>query len=183
MTNLRRTELTLHALTVVFVAVGGVALLRPPVVPAGETLPEGLDTQVPAGSQPDLTLADPGALERVVTSNIFSSSRRAPRDRYDPFAPPPDPFAPPASDAEMPAAPEPVDPDAVPRLYGTVTGPAGPAALLRLDPSRPEAQLYREGERGGAYRVEKIDGPSVVLVGPSGRIVLRLTPPPGQSGL
>jgi hypothetical protein len=174
-------ELALRALTVAFVTVGGVALLRSPAVPDGELLPEGLDTPTSSGAHHVLPNADPGAAERVVTGNIFSSARRAPRARYDPFAPTPDPFAPSASDPDMSAPATAADPDAVPRLYGMVTGPAGAAALLRLDPGKPEAQLYREGERGGAYRVEKIDGQSVVLVGPSGRIVLRLTPPPGGS--
>jgi hypothetical protein len=115
----------------------------------------------------------------VIAGNIFSSSRKAPATRYDPYATPNPYTPPPVAGMGVPEVTETADPDAVPKLYGTLSGPAGPAALLRLDPSAPGARLYREGERGGAYRVERIDGQSVVLAGPGGRIVLRLAPPPG----
>jgi hypothetical protein len=183
MTTIRRLELGLRALTVAFLGLGTLALLRSPEVPPGETLPQGLDSPAPAPARHAVTLPDAAAAELVIASNIFSSSRRAPATRYDPYAPPPDPYAPTLQEY---GTPEPMadapDPDAVPRLFGIVTGPAGPAALLRLDPASPQARLYRAGERGAAYRVEKIEGQEVVLVGPSGRIVLRLAPPPGQGG-
>jgi hypothetical protein len=183
MTPLRRLELGLRVLTAVFLVVGVAAWLRSPAVPEGETPPTGLGEPAPTTAHRAPPAAEPDAAERVIAANIFSSSRRAPASRYDPYAPAADPFASTVPGFEAPddALGMP-DPDAVPRLYGTVTGPAGPAALLRLDPAKPEAQLYRVGERGGAYRVERIDGQSVVLVGPSGRVVLRLTPPPGPTG-
>jgi hypothetical protein len=48
---------------------------------------------------------------------------------------------------------------------------------MRLDAGNPEAQIYREGDSGGRYRVVKINERSVILEGPSGRIELRLQRP------
>jgi len=69
----------------------------------------------------------------------------------------------------------------VPRLYGTVFGPGGPVALMRLDAAAPEARLYREGDRAGAWQVVKINERSVVLGSPQGQIVLRLTRSEGST--
>ena len=66
-----------------------------------------------------------------------------------------------------------------PELFGIVPEANGSAALLRLDPAAPSALLYREGDRGGRYRVERIEERSVVLSGPTGRIELRLGGPDG----
>lgn len=70
------------------------------------------------------------------------------------------------------AQPNPAAADA-PVLYGTMLGDR-PTALLRLN--REGAQSYREGDVAGGYRIEKINEGSVTLSGPSGRMVIRLTP-------
>lgn len=67
-----------------------------------------------------------------------------------------------------------------PLLYGTMLG-SQPSALMRLDPGVDGAQVYREGDTGGSYRVIKINERSVVLSGPSGRVVLHLVNPDGQT--
>lgn len=71
--------------------------------------------------------------------------------------------------------------EAVPHLFGTVIGPGGATALMRLDPAVPGAQIYREGDRAGIYRVVRISEQSVILSGPGGQIVLRLIPPGGPT--
>jgi hypothetical protein len=116
--------------------------------------------------------------QTVIDGNIFSSRRARPAARYDPYAPAQGLLSAPVIDAPEAMG----DPSrAVPRLFGTVVGPGGATALLRLDPSIAEARVYREGDRGGAYRVVKILNQSVELSGPSGSVVLRLPPPPGGS--
>ena len=67
--------------------------------------------------------------------------------------------------------------DPVPRLYGTMLGPTESTALLRLDGRIAAPRLYRVGDRAGGYRVAEISERSVALVGPSGRLVLRLAQP------
>jgi len=50
-------------------------------------------------------------------------------------------------------------------------------ALLRLESAVPEPRIYRVGDRAGGYRVTEIADRSVTLVGPRGRVVLRLKLP------
>ena len=164
-----RLELLLRVLTVVYVLIGAVTLSGRPRVPETTTAPSGLSA-APAAT-PGIALHDASVADAIVNANIFSFSRKAPARRYDPLT----------FDTDVATTPQPVvtapvasDDDAVPKLYGIVGGPNGAAALLRLDAATPGAQLYRAGERGGAYRVEEIHEQSVVLSGPSGRIVLRL---------
>jgi hypothetical protein len=83
----------------------------------------------------------------------------------------------------MAVAGEPVDSsaastgsDAVPHLYGTMHG-AESTALLRLDAGVSEPRIYRVGDRAGGYRVAEIAERSVALIGPGGRVVLKLRAP------
>jgi hypothetical protein len=177
----RRLELVLRALTVVLVLAGSAALARPATIPEGQLPPADLDREPAAAAPRSIPSTDVTPdVEAVLDANIFSTTRARPRNRYDPFGPlPGDPPAPTPgfsdpNDASTPAA------DAVPRFFGTVVGPGGTAALLRLDPAVPDARLYREGESGGRYRVVRIESQSVTLTGPNGSITLRLPPPPGD---
>lgn len=165
MMNQAKLELAIRALTGIAIGVAVGALIWRPSVPALELAPTGVDSQSVTGP---LSASDPGATQTIVAANIFSASRTAPAARYNPVEP----------DASRVPDPAPVTEDeGVPRLYGTVVGPGGASALMRLDAGTAGAQLYREGDRGGIYRVEQIDERSVVLSGPEGRIVLRITNP------
>lgn len=131
------------------------------------------------GVESPLLPEDGGVSQAIVRANIFSASRKAPRARYRPFAAEPVPLDPLVE--ESPMIGPPVDPvESVPQLSGIMSGPNGRSALLRLDPAVEGAQLYREGDRGGAYRVLKINEQSVELSGPAGRVTLRLKRPEGQ---
>lgn len=165
----RRVELRLRALTGTAVVVAAGALLWPPNVPEIDIPPAGLASPATAPPPP---ASEPSALRAIVAGDVFSSSRSAPRGRWRPPG-----LAASGASAE-PASGGPAS-VGVPRLYGIVPGASGAAALLRLDPSVSGALLYREGDRGGRYRVDAIGEQSVVLTGPSGRIELRLAAPAG----
>ena len=170
-----RLETILRALAVSFAAIAVMALLWPVSVPHDQIPPAGLDAP---SSQP-ARASDPAITESIVTANIFSAERKPPRSRYNPFEP--DPIAPePLLGAAMSVDAAVIsDEDAVPRLFGIMSSPAGANALMRLDPTVPEAVLYREGDRAGQYRVVKINLQSVVLSGPRGQTVLQLKRPEG----
>ena len=135
-----------------------------------------LPDSVRQASAPDL-----GAADRVVRTDIFSPRRAAPPRRYVFGETAPGRGRRAGRDRRPPLAGEPMDStsastanDAVPHLYGTMLGPAESTALLRLEASVSEPRLYRVGDRAGGYRVAEIGDRSVVLVGSSGRVVLRL---------
>jgi hypothetical protein len=173
--NTTRLEPALRVLTVIFTMVAVAALLWPASIPRTVIAPAGIEA---APTKRSTNPVDPAVTQAIVAGNVFSAARTAPRSRYNPFEPEPasDPpaFVDPAA-AEASAQ----DEDAVPRLYGIVSGPAGTTALMRLDPSIPEAQLYREGDRAGRYRVVSINDKAVVLSGPRGQTVLQLKRPEG----
>ncbi len=167
--NPARVELSLRGLTVIGILVAAGALSWRPSVPAGEIVPAGLES--PAVAEPPPAI-DHAAEQAIVAGNIFSASRAAAARRFDPLA---------TGGGSVPeSAPNGAD-EGVPRLYGTVVGPRGASALMLFDARVAGAQLYREGDRGGTYRVKKIDEQSVILIGPEGRIVLRLTHPQGST--
>lgn len=168
-------ELALRALTMIFLVVAAGALLLRPSLSAVEIPLAGLDA-LPATRSPR-SVIDPAAGEAIVDANIFSSSRAAPEVRYSPFESDSESDAPMITESAMEDSIAITEDEAAPRLYGTVVGPSGASALMRLDAATPGAQLYREGDRGGTFRVVKINEQSVVLSGRQGRIVLRLSPP------
>lgn len=155
------------------VALGGVLWVLPPsvhVAPAPPLVLAGMARQ-PAPA------ADPAIAEDIVLSNVFARSRSAPTSRFTPPELAGDsangatgevPMMPPEGSPVMAAAGE------VPRLFGTVVGPAGTRALLQLDPSIPDPRLYDVGDGDGGYRVIAIAPRTVVLRGPGGRVTLRL---------
>ena len=183
MPPLRRLVLGLNAATVLLVLAGLVLLVTPfplPTARADATMlasTGALPDSVRPAASPDV-----GAADRVVKTDVFSSRRSAPPRRYM-FG-----EAPTSADVaatDMSAAPslggEAADSttastmnDAVPHLYGTMLGPNESTALLRLDARVAEPRLYRVGDRAGGYRVADIADRSVTLVGPGGRVVLRL---------
>lgn len=172
MNQLRRLELSLQALTAILLLIAVLALLSRPSLHAVAVPPERLD----AVAGPDAPFAgiDPAVTQAVIDANVFSPTRTAPEMRYSPFEPDPATVAAPMTDSVPSDSTMVSEDEGVPKLYGTIIGPGGAAALMRLDPAAPNAVLYREGQRGGAYRVIKVDEQSVVLRGPEGRIVLKL---------
>ena len=188
MPMLRRVVLGLNTATVVLV-VAGIALL---VIPAPMPGDQPAAMVASTGSLPDTVrhaAPDPGATDRVVRMNIFSA-RRSPPSRRSMFGEVPDEVGVDASEVVasdmVPAtlAAEPLDSttastasDAVPHLYGTMMGPTDMTALLRLDAHVTEPRLYRVGDHAGGYRVVEIADRSVTVVGPGGRVVLRLARP------
>jgi len=107
-----------------------------------------------------------GAETAIVSGNIFSVSRSAPRVRYLP----PD-LTPPSG------LPRSRPPSRAPglRLVGTV---AGTAALIDADPSVPGAELYQIGDVIRGMRMSAVSESTVVLEGSGGRTVLRIQPTP-----
>jgi hypothetical protein len=168
-----RIDRALTAGAALFGLSAAIALALPPRVPAIEVKPAGIAAADIKAATPT---GDNSAADAVIDGNIFSAARKAPAKRFNP-AEPDEPVV-----AEEPAAnvAEPISEEArVPRLFGIVVGPGGATALLRLDPANPEAQVYREGDTGGRYRVVQINEKSVIVEGPSGRIELRLPRPEG----
>jgi hypothetical protein len=173
-----RAERALWALTSIWLTGAAAATLWQP---STETKPfaSAGSAPLPAKRSP-MAAIDPSTAQAIIENNIFSSSRKAPAVRYQPFDLNPD-VAPARVQTPGPGAESQADAEGVPRLFGTVVGPQGAAALMRLDPAIPDAQLYKKGDRAGRYSVEEIHEQSVVLRGPRGRIVLRLIRPEGPS--
>jgi hypothetical protein len=166
---LPRIELALRVLSTILLVVALIALVWTPGVSDTEIAPAGLDTPPAKGSP--LAAIDPATAETIINKNVFSAARRAPAARYRMFA---SEAAPQPAVSAVPREPAVNEGERVPQLFGTVLGPRGPSALMRLDPALPDAQIYREGDSAGQYRVEKINERSVVLVGKRGRVTLYL---------
>ena len=179
MNPLRRAELALRALAAIFAIVGIGAVLWRPSVTAGDVAPAVFDSTTRTGLR--LASVDAKAGQTIVDGNIFSAARAAPAVRYSPFESDSGSVAATIPDSSMVGTGEVPPDDGVPQLLGTVVGPRGGSALMRLDPATPGAQLYHEGDRGGSYRVVKINEQSVVLSGPRGQLVLRLRRTGGQA--
>src|SRR5205085_1131251 len=94
----------------------------------------------------------------LLVTDLSVQSVRGPRVRW---APPPVDTMPPGL-APEPAAAEPERVVEPPRFYGTMTDAGGPAALLRF-PGAPNAQLYHQGDRAGAWRVGRITADRVTV--------------------
>lgn len=126
-------------------------------------------------SPPTVTPADPALAEDVVLANVFSARRSPPTSRYSP----PDAVMDTAGGmVEMPTDAPGADaaPAGTPLLLGTVVGAQGTQALLQLDPYAGQPRLYSVGDRDAGFRVVSISPRSAVLVGPQGRVTVRLGP-------
>ena len=109
----------------------------------------------------------PGAGAAIVAGNIFSAARAAPRERYTP----PD-LELPSEEARPRRGPAPTRL----RLFGTVVGPTGTAALIDADPAIRGAEIYQVGDAVDGRRIVAVSESTVVLEGAAGRLVLRLQP-------
>lgn len=170
--SFRRAKLALDVLTV-FLVVAGVLfwVLEPPIprVEASQSPARsgssGSRSVAPASGR---TVADANA---IVEGNMFSASRAAPRVRYTP------PTAGSSGIINEPATVEmaavPVE---LPRVYGVMNGPSGAMALIQPDSAGASGRIFREGDRVGVFRIEKILGASIIVRGPSGRVEIHVEP-------
>jgi hypothetical protein len=121
--------------------------------------------------------------DSIIATNLFSLSRQAPVSRTfvaapSDAAPPPDTYVADSAtnlNGALGDSLEPESTERVPRLYGVVDGPLGTAALLRLTRASRAARLFRVGDGAGGYTVQRILADRVMLSGPSGSVVLRLS--------
>ena len=130
---------------------------------------------LPAANAPELQpQPGPSTFEDIVALNVFSEARVPPRRRYVP---------PGSSDStprpEARARPRPTAPPY--RLFGTIVESDDTTALIDSNPKVPGAELYRVGDRIGRLRIISIREDAVVLDGPGGRRVLRLTTKKGPT--
>lgn len=146
----------------------GVAhLVRPPMRANAATSPA--DRAV-ADTLPELGATADSLATEIAMANLFSPVRTPPRRRYTPLDSASTPMESPDAPSDSLASP------AVPALLGTVVREDGVMlALLQLDPTAAGPHVYRVGDRDGGYRVVAIAPREVVLQGPAGRRVLRLT--------
>lgn len=180
--SMRRLVLGLNAATVMLVVLGIALLVAPTPLPTRHVTSSMVALMPRQDTVRRTTVADLGAADRVVKTDIFSPRRGPPARRYA-FG---ETSESDAAVAEVSVAPglagEPMDSagvasvesDGVPHLYGTMMGPTESSALLRLDARIAEPRLYRVGDRAGGYRVSEVTDRTVTLVGSSGRVVLRL---------
>ncbi|NIN49933.1 MAG: hypothetical protein GTN62_07440 [Gemmatimonadales bacterium] len=146
----------------VLLALAGVALW---VFPARVATPDVPPVTIPVAYRaPDASQQAAALLsyEEIVRSNVLASDRSPPAARY----------VPPGLASEVPRSTTPTAPQL--RLYGVASGPTGAVALIDADPAIPGAEIYRPGDRISTYRLDTIADTFVVLMGASGRRVLRL---------
>ncbi len=160
-----RLKIVLDVATVVLVAAGAALWLFAPPLPDAKD--GNLRSTGSMRSRAQL-VAESQSLSAeavaIVTGNMFSATRAAPARRYTPTSGSvADPGEAVPEAMMTPSAPP-------PRVYGTMTGAGGAMALIQPDSSGASGRLYREGERVGSFRIEKILGNSVVMRGPAGRI-------------
>lgn len=114
------------------------------------------------------------AAQTIVRTNAFSSSRRAPTER----------FAAPGLDAAVPTSfdmPDaggglvPAPEDNVPQLFGIVSADGTLRALLQLQGSPNAPRLMGVGDRQDGMRVQRIERDRVVLSTSTGTRTLRLS--------
>jgi len=181
----RRVVLGLNAATVLLVVAGILLLVVPSPIPAARALAATAVSGAAPDSVRPVSSVDLGAADRVVRTDIFSSRRSAPPQRYvfgetaqEPDGAPTDMTVAPAHSGEaLDSTTASTANDAVPHLYGTMLAAGDATALLRLDANVSEPRLYRVGESAGGYRLAEIADRSVTLAGRSGRVVLRLARP------
>jgi len=176
MTRATMRIIALQAVTAGAVTLSGALLAFPShqsIVPLALALP-ALPAETPAMPANTAALTD-----SIVNSNIFSLQRQAPEERTFSAAPADSVVgdAPPASyaaDAEMGDTLSQVRTDRVPALFGIIDGPAGRAALLRLDAAATGARLFHAGEGTAGLTVRSIGADRVVLNSASGPVVVTL---------
>ena len=161
----------LNSITAAFVALGVVFWLKEPSVPK-VSIPAAAASRPTGAPASRAASANAGS---IVTSNMFSATRAAPSVRYTPSSAGGTSADVSAAESEVVTLPAPL-----PRVFGTMTGPNGATALMQLDSAGASSQLYREGERVGAFRIEKILTNAVVVRGPNGRVEIRVQQDEGR---
>jgi hypothetical protein len=146
----------------------GGMVLRVAPAPAGSARPAAAPSSKPGNGSPKTLGETPATGAAIIRANVFSASRSAPRVRYMP----PD-LAPAAQ--ESASAPQ-TPPVQRLRLFGTVVGPLGTAALIDADPAVRGAEIYGVGDTVDGRRIVAVSESTVVLDGAAGRLVLRLRP-------
>ncbi|MEO5580772.1 MAG: hypothetical protein ABIR58_08935 [Gemmatimonadaceae bacterium] len=166
-----RLETVLAVLTAVLVATGaGLWIWKPP--PPTVEMASAAVSAASSSLAPQVVAvtADAGV---IVSENIFSSTRAAPRVRYTPPGAGDEPES--ASASESPDAAMIVE-TPLPQVFGIMMGPGGATALIQSDSAGASGRLYREGDQVGPYRIVRITGGSVIVRGPLGRHELRIQP-------
>jgi len=157
---------------VIAALVGAVVLAaREPALPAANEALAERDSSGTVRRAPLPDTLDPDAAALIVEADIFSPTRAAPRERYNPSAG----DAVPQQGSSAYASPEMSGP--LPRLSGVMKGPAGAVALMQADSAGASGRLYRAGDRIGGYRLVQIDDSSVIVTGPRGRVRIRVSSP------
>lgn len=166
MRRAERTTRLFYGIAAVLLLVG--LTLRVAPAPIGRARPPATPSSRPSDGirQSAAEVPDAGAV--IVSANVFSAARSAPRVRYTP----PDLESP----AQGPESPSRGPPAQRLRLFGTVVGPSGTAALIDADPAVRGAEIYQVGDLLDGRRIVAVSESTVVLEGPAGRVVLRLQP-------
>lgn len=163
---MKRTTRLLYGIAALLLLSGLVLRVAP--APAGMAQRPGAPSSKP-GDGPPKTLGEaPVSGAAIISANVFSASRSAPRVRYLP----PD-LAPAAEDSLSARGTPPVQRL---RLFGTVVGPSGTAALIDADPAVRGAEIYGVGDVVDGRRIVAVSESTVVLDGAAGRLVLRMQP-------
>jgi hypothetical protein len=113
--------------------------------------------------------------ERVTQANVFSASRRAPRER----------FVLPGQESMAVAASLYDTGDSGPQLYGIVMVDGARRALLQVGDADSVPRLVGAGDRLQGYRVRTIDADRVELTSAAGSRIVRLSrrAPSDSSGM
>ncbi len=161
-----RTARVLDVLSVICVVVTVWLLLwplRPAVRPLALTVPSAVSVAAPVAAD--------SIAGQIVATNIFASSRRAPRTRFvPPGAEPVGILATPSASEVGPGG----DPSETPRLFGIIAQDGARRALLQLPGADSTPRLFAIGERQGGYRVVSIGTDRVVLASAAGSRTVRL---------
>jgi hypothetical protein len=151
--------------------VATVALLLWPTTPH----PRALSIPVPPAAAVMAAVPRDSIAERIVSTNIFGASRRAPRSRFvPPGADETSVAAAPTMDDGTVSAGSAADPAGAPRLFGIVVQDGVRRALLQLPGSDSIPRLLAVGDRQRGYRVVSIDADRVVLASSAGSRTVRL---------
>ncbi len=154
-------------LSALVVAVVGVALL---VWPARVAVPQ---YNRPMPSAPSVAGANPdhlSARDSIVAANLFSGSRRAPRERFR--LPGTEVYVDPTPAASLLGAD--IAPDVGPQLFGIVTVDGTPRALVQVARDGTP-RLVAVGEVIGRWRVQQIGADRAVLSSSTGTRTVRLS--------
>jgi hypothetical protein len=129
------------------------------------------ESDPPAAVAPPSSVAaiDTSDYEMIAERSVFSPSRTAPSERFTPAR------GPDAVDSILDEPiDEPIDEPPELRLLGITRSPSRAYALIDSDPNVPGAEVFQVGDRVGEARVISIGDSTVVIVGSSGSLVLRL---------